>query len=121
MTEPAAKKSKYLHRWLGDRKWLALVGGAGLWLALLMRQNASGNAMVVRGIVLAVVIGGLVLAALKFAGVYAASRANVDLDPMTRRQRTRNIAIAVALAGLVALFYLATLIRLGANALNRPM
>lgn len=38
-----------------------------------------------------------------------------------RRQRLRSIAIALALAGLVALFYIATLVRLGANALNRPM
>lgn len=38
-----------------------------------------------------------------------------------RRQRMRSIAIALALAGLVALFYIATLVRLGANALNRPI
>lgn len=39
----------------------------------------------------------------------------------TKRQRVRSIAIALALGGLVALFYIATIIRLGANALNRPM
>ena len=38
-----------------------------------------------------------------------------------KRQRVRSIAIALALGGLVALFYIATIIRLGANALNRPM
>ncbi len=38
-----------------------------------------------------------------------------------RRQRVRSIAIALALGGLVALFYIATLVRLGANALNRPI
>ena len=38
-----------------------------------------------------------------------------------RRQRLRSIAIALALGGLVALFYIATLVRLGANALNRPI
>ena len=38
-----------------------------------------------------------------------------------QRQRMRNIAIALALAALVLLFYTATMVRLGGNALNRPM
>jgi len=33
----------------------------------------------------------------------------------------RSIAIALALAALVALFYLATLVRLGGNVFNRPL
>lgn len=36
-----------------------------------------------------------------------------------KRQRTRSIAIGLALAGLVVLFYLATLVRLGGNVLNK--
>ena len=38
-----------------------------------------------------------------------------------RRQRVRSIAIALALGALVVLFYLATVVRLGGNALNRPL
>ena len=38
-----------------------------------------------------------------------------------QRQRMRSIAIAVSLALLVALLYAATLVRLGGNAMNRPM
>lgn len=38
-----------------------------------------------------------------------------------RRQRLRSIAIALALGGLVALFYIATLVRLGGNVLNRAI
>ncbi|MBO0742603.1 MAG: hypothetical protein J2P51_14400 [Hyphomicrobiaceae bacterium] len=38
-----------------------------------------------------------------------------------RRRRMRSIAIALALAGLVVLFYLATLVRLGGNVFNRPL
>lgn len=38
-----------------------------------------------------------------------------------RRQRMRSIAIAFALAGLVALFYAATIVRLGGNVMNRPI
>lgn len=38
-----------------------------------------------------------------------------------RRQRMRSVAIALALVAMVALFYLATIVRLGGNVLNRPM
>ncbi len=38
-----------------------------------------------------------------------------------RRQRMRNLAIASALGGLVALFYLGTMVRLGPNVFNRPI
>jgi hypothetical protein len=38
-----------------------------------------------------------------------------------KRQRMRSIAIALALGALVALFYIATIVRMGGNALNRPM
>lgn len=38
-----------------------------------------------------------------------------------KRQRMRSIAIAVALVVLAVLFYAATIVRLGGNALNRPM
>lgn len=38
-----------------------------------------------------------------------------------RRQRVRSIAIAFALAGLVVLFYLVTIVRLGGNVFNRPL
>lgn len=42
-----------------------------------------------------------------------------NLDEHRRRQRTRSIAIGLALAALVVLFYVATIIRLGPNALRR--
>jgi multisubunit Na+/H+ antiporter MnhB subunit len=38
-----------------------------------------------------------------------------------KRQRMRSLAIALALGALVALFYVATIVRLGGNALNHPM
>ena len=38
-----------------------------------------------------------------------------------RRQRGRSIAIALALGGLVALFYIATIVRLGSNVANRAL
>jgi len=38
-----------------------------------------------------------------------------------RRQRLRSVAIAWALFALVVLFFLVTLVRLGANVANRPL
>ena len=48
---------------------------------------------------------------------------NEDNDEAARRarQRRRSIAIALALVGLVVLFYVATLVRLGGNVFNRPL
>jgi hypothetical protein len=37
------------------------------------------------------------------------------------RQKMRSLAIGLALAALVVIFYVATIIRLGGNVLNRPM
>jgi hypothetical protein len=37
-----------------------------------------------------------------------------------QRQRMRSLALALALGALVALFYIATIVRLGGNVFNRP-
>jgi len=43
-------------------------------------------------------------------------------DEQKRRQRARSIAIAAVLFGLVALFYLVTIVKMGPGAvLNRPL
>jgi hypothetical protein len=42
-------------------------------------------------------------------------------DNGQRRRRTRSIAIALLLAGLVVLFYVATIVRLGGDVLMRPL
>ncbi len=38
-----------------------------------------------------------------------------------RRRRSRNLAIAIVLGAMVALFYAVTVARLGSNVLNRPL
>lgn len=47
--------------------------------------------------------------------------AMVDEVEQKRRMRVRSIAIGLALAGLVVLFYVATIVRLGGNVMNRSM
>lgn len=37
-----------------------------------------------------------------------------------KRQRRRNIAIAIALFALVGIFYAVTIVKMGPNVLNRP-
>ena len=46
---------------------------------------------------------------------------NGDQRERERRRKMRSIAIALALGGLVILFYVATLVRLGGNVMNRPL
>ncbi len=41
-------------------------------------------------------------------------------EEQTKNRRSRSIAIAWALAALAALFFVVTIVRLGANVLNRP-
>jgi hypothetical protein len=38
-----------------------------------------------------------------------------------RHQRARSIAIAIVLAGLVALFYFVTIVKLGPGIIDRPL
>jgi threonine/homoserine efflux transporter RhtA len=44
-----------------------------------------------------------------------------DKERQKRQQRMRSLAIALALGALVALFYVATIVRLGGNVMNRAI
>lgn len=44
-----------------------------------------------------------------------------DQDEWRRRRRMRSIGIAIALGALVVIFYVATIVRLGGNVMNRPL
>jgi hypothetical protein len=44
-----------------------------------------------------------------------------DQRERDRRRRMRSIAIALALGALVVIFYIATIVRLGGNVMNRPL
>ncbi len=45
----------------------------------------------------------------------------VQTEEARRRQRLRSLAIAWALFALVVMFFLVTIVRLGANVANRPI
>lgn len=47
--------------------------------------------------------------------------ANGEDEERDRRRRMRSIAIGLALVALAVLFYVATMVRLGGNVLNRPL
>lgn len=42
-------------------------------------------------------------------------------DEQQKRRRARNLAIGLALAGMVVLFYVITVVKLGVNVLDRPL
>jgi hypothetical protein len=90
-------------------RWVILAVGAVIWLAAWFAKLPKWMAT------LAAVTVGLVW---MFDNHI---RTSAGLSEAKRRERTRNLAIALALVGMVALFYGATIIRLGPNALNRPI
>ena len=42
-------------------------------------------------------------------------------DEQKKRRRSRNVAIGLTLAGMVVLFYVITVVKLGVNVLVRPL
>lgn len=90
----------------------AASGGIAAVLAkLLGGSHVTALGAAIAGVGLALWIGSMQPSASAASG--AAS------DETTRRQRHRSVAIAVCLGALVAIFYVATIVRLGPNALKR--
>jgi hypothetical protein len=44
-----------------------------------------------------------------------------ESEEAKRQRRRRSVAIALGLLGLVALFYVLTIVKLGGNVLDRPL
>lgn len=58
----------------------------------------------------------------RMADEQKADEDGIRLTPeQQRRRRARSLAIALVLGGLVILFYVVTIVKLGGNVLNRPM
>jgi hypothetical protein len=91
-----------------QRPWLLSIGLLGFWLL-----NYGMLGYVLAGCIF---FATILLGALAIADRVAGADSEIE-----RRQRMRNIAIAWALVGMVLLFYVATIVRLGGNALNRVM
>ena len=107
----------------GRFRRMAIVVAAVLVVGILARfANLPGGwasvlaAAALGGIIAAIVYGG----AMAGDRIGAAGAADGE-DEARRRQRARSIGIALALGGLVLLFYIATIVRLGGNVFNRPM
>jgi hypothetical protein len=104
------------------------IEGAGRMSGWHDRAWAIGLAAAVVAGVAAAMLGGRgwLLVAIVFAPLAAGAAISIKaslarLDEAARRQRTRSIAIGLVLGGLVAIFYAATIVRLGGNVLNRPL
>lgn len=105
-----SNKSKRTAAGLGAiPRWIILVIGAAIWLAAWASKLPKWMATAVA------VVVGLVWMVDNYI------RSSTGLTEAKRRERSRNLAIALALAGLVTLFYAATIVRLGPNVFNRPM
>lgn len=91
-----------------ERPWLLSIGLLGVFL---LRYGMLGY----------VVAGAIFFATILLGALAIADRVAGAASEAERRQRMRNIAIGWALVGMVVLFYAATIVRLGGNALNRAM
>ena len=68
---------------------------------------------------LALGCGVVAIVGVLWIGSLLAAEPRPAADERTRRQRQRSTAIALALGALVVMFYVATLVRLGPNALRK--
>jgi hypothetical protein len=90
---------------------------SGILLGLLFNVLATGfgaERFLAYGIAAVPVLGSLALA------VFSPGPVRAPLSEEQRRQRTRSIAIALMLFAFCALFYAATIVRLGSQVVNRP-
>ena len=111
------RNSADLRQWLKDHPWRPRIAIALAYLSMIF--GVRGWALAIPAMVLATIVAGFAFGALKLADLSVQDQ--TDGDPAARRQRARNIAIAMMLGGLVTLFYVATLVRLGGNVMNRPL
>ncbi len=88
---------------INARPWLLAMGGLGFFL---LRYGMLGY----------VLAGGVFLATVLLTALAIADHVSGAASESLRRQRARNIAIGLALGGLVVLFYVATVVRLGGHA-----
>ena len=102
--------------WLSERPWVRIGLSAFIWLAVVFGLQRGGSAVLGVALVTTAVAVTVLFVAVSFTDYLARSETET-----IRRQRARNMAIGLALGGLVLLFYVATIVRLGGNALSRPM
>ncbi len=93
--------------WMRPARWITLLVGVSLEMA----ARLLGWPTWMRLLVIAVTIAAIV--------VLSMTMNTVTLSEVERRQKARSIAIAGVLFALVGIFYAATIVRLGPNALNR--
>jgi hypothetical protein len=102
-------------------------GGAGIGqraglpaIAVMLGFLAAGLSLGIgAGWVQAAGVGMLMFGLTLWLGSLRSSPASPVLDERTRRQRHRSVAIALGLGALVLIFYAATIVRLGPNALKK--
>ena len=105
-----------LNLWVKERPWVPVAGSTVVWLLAVLGLRGGGMA----SLGWAMAIGAFAVAAI-LGALAMANHVGRGETEAVRRQRARNIAIGLSLAGLVILFYVATLVRLGSHVINRPL
>ena len=102
--------------WYKENAWLPVMASMLLWVAASFIDTGGNVAVLSLAAGVAVAIALALLAAVKIADYVMGGESEA-----VARQRGRNIAIALALAGMAVIFYAATLVRMGGVVLNRPL
>ena len=114
--ELTAGKLKQIQVWLKERPWLRNVVTTLVWIIAIFGVQKNGYSALGIALILTAFFVTLMLGSIAVADYV--SRGSAD---STQKQRSRNVGIALALGVMVLLFYAATIVRMGANVVNRPL
>jgi len=101
--------------WFKQRPWVKVLLNMVFWVAAVMGLQQGGAGAVGIALVVAALVAGVLLVAFALADYV-----NRDQTDAGQRLRTRNIVIALALVGMVVMFYAATMVRMGAAIVKPP-
>lgn len=116
MSESPVSSSSALVNWYRQHAWVPVLATTLLWVGAGF-VDTGGNIAVLS---LAAAIGTAVAIGL-LAAVKIADYVTGGETEAIGRQRGRNIAIALALLGMVVMFYAATIVRMGAAIVKQPL
>ena len=107
------------HDWRPERTQAAVAAYLFASVVSMFGLQIGGLASLGGAIVLGVLIAACIYGAIRLADYFI--RGTAETDAALARQRARNLAIGLALGGLVVLFYVATFVRMSANIIAHPI
>ena len=105
--------------WRPERTQFAVAAYLFATIGSMVGLKTGGMASLLGALVIGVLIAGCLYGSIRLADQFV--RGTGAINPVLSRQRARNMAIGLALGGLVIVFYIATFVRLGASVVKAPI